>query len=124
MNRVSALFQTTNQILPVIRPDMNSTHLMTLCTTPILKHLTTTRLRPLLDRHIMNAPEKQLETSTDLSKNTAICARTHWLYLLVRRVSNLHLGSLKVNLRSRRSMITLQMVSVTRHQLAIAPCIR
>ena len=35
----------------------------------------------------------------------------------------LHLGFLKVNLRSRRSMITLQMVSVTQHQLAIAPCI-
>ena len=70
------------------------------------------------------SPEKQLETSMDLSKNAAICARTHGLHLLVRRVSNLHLGSLKVNLRSRRSLITLQIVSVTRHQLAIAPCIR
>ena len=67
---------------------------------------------------------EKLETSTDLSKNTAICARIHVLHLLRQRVSNLHLGSLKVNLRSRRSMITLQMVLVTRHQLAIAPCIR
>ena len=96
---------------------------MTFRTTPILKHLTTTRLRPRLDRCIMKALEKQLEMSTDLSKYTAICARTHGLHLLVRRVSNLHFGFLKVNLQSRRSMITLQIASVTRHQLTIAPSI-
>ena len=120
----SASIQTTNQILPVIWQEMNVTQLMTLHRTLILKHLMTTGLPPRLDRHIMKAPEKQLETSTDLSKNTEIWARTHGLHLRVWRLSNLHLGSLKVNLQSRRSMITLQMVLVMRHRLAIAPWIR
>ena len=69
-------------------------------------------------------PGKLLEMWRGMRRNTVICAKTHGLHLLVRKGSNLHLGSLRPKSRSRRSTITFRMVSATWRQLATAPCIR
>jgi len=55
---------------------------------PDTEILTTLRLRYPADRSIIHQPDKQLKTSTDLKKKTAISARIRWHCSVVGRVSN------------------------------------
>ena len=119
MNRA---IESMNQILLVIRLDMNATQLMiTLRTTRILKYSTTTTLRRSC---IIKVPGKPLQKLRGMWKNTVIWARTHGFHLLVGKVFNLLLGSSRVKFRSPSSTITFQVVTVTRRQLARALGIR
>ena len=91
MNRASTRIKTMNQILLVIRLDLNATPLMmTLRTTQILKYSTTNCWSQ--RNWIIQVPGKPLETLRGMWKNTVICARTHGLHLLVCGVFNLLLG--------------------------------
>jgi len=60
----------------------------------------------------MDAPEKQLETSTGLSKKTAISARIRGHRSVVRRVSYWRLGSLRVKYLYHESKNNSQVDSV------------
>jgi len=60
----------------------------------------------------MDAPRKQMVTSTDLSKKTAIAARIRGHRSVVRRVSNWRLGSLRVKYLNHESMNTSRVASV------------
>jgi len=66
---------------------------------------------------------KPLERLKSIRKNAGICARTHGLCLLLHKVSNLPLGSLRAKSQRRVLTITFRMVSETGHPSAIALCI-
>ena len=93
-----------------IPADTSSTHF--LLTSVIQRYQTTLRLRYPADRSIIHALEKQLETSTDLSKKTAISARICGHRSVVRRVSNWRLGSFRVKYLNHKSMNTSRVASV------------
>jgi len=117
--------QTTNQILPDIQPGASTTHLMIrLGGNPKQKYSRTTRTQSLRNRMIIRLPGNPLERLKSISKNAEICARTHGLPLLLQKVSNLHLGSLRGKSQRRGLTITFRMVSQTRHPSAIPLCIR
>ena len=116
--------QTTNQILPEIQPVVSATHLMIrLAGNLKQKYSRTTRTQSLRNRRIIRAPGNPLERLKSIWKNAEICARTHGLHLLLHKVSNLHLGSLRAKSQRRGLTITFRMVSETRHPSAIALCI-
>ena len=126
-NRSSNLIRTTNQILPEIQPVMSATHLMIrLCTSLIRKHSTHRRAHPqsLQNRRIIRAPGKPLERSEATWKNAVICVRNHGHPFLVRKLSNLHLGSLRAKSQKRGLTNTSLLVSETPHRSVIAPCTR
>jgi len=75
------------------------------------------------NRTIIRTPGKLLVRFKSIRKNAEICARTHGLRLLLHKVSNLHLGSLRAKSQRPGLTITFRMVSETRHLLAIALCI-
>jgi len=64
------------------------------------------------DRSIIPAPVKQLETSTDLSKKTAISARICAHRSVFCSVSNWRLGSFRVKYLNQESMNTSRVASV------------
>ena len=112
-NRSSNRIRTTNQILPEIQPVMSMTHLMIrLCTSLIRKHTTRSTVHPqsLQNRRIIRAPRKPLERAEASWKNAVICARIHGLHFLVRKLSNLHLGSLRAMSQRRGLMNTSLLV--------------
>jgi len=117
--------QTMNQILPEIQPVVSATQLMIrLGGNPKQKDSRTTPTQSLRNRRIIRAPGKPLERLKSIRKNAGICARTHGLCLLLHKVSNLHLGSLRAKFRGDGLAITFRMVLETRHPSAIALCIR
>ena len=117
--------QTTNQILPEIQPVVSTTHLMIrLSGNPKQKYSRATRTQSLRNRMIIREPGKPLERLKSISKNAGICARAHWLPLLLQKVSNLHLCSLRAKSQRRGLTITFRMVSQTRHPSAVPLCIR
>jgi len=67
---------------------------------------------------------KPLERLKSIRKNEGICARSYGLRLLLHKVSNLHLGSLRANSQRRGLTITFRMVSETRHPSPMALWIR
>ena len=105
-----------------IPPNMGSTHL--LLPSLIVRYRKTLRLRYPADRSIIHAPEKQLERSTDLSKNTALSARTRGHRSVVRTVSDWRLGSFRVKYLNHESMNIFQVALVILPRSAIALCIR
>jgi len=60
-------------------------------------------------------PEKQLETSTNVSKKTAISARIRGHRSVVRRVSNWRLSLFRVKYLNHESMNSSRVVSVVLH---------
>jgi len=111
---------TTNQIPREIQPVGSATHLLIhLGRNLKQKASRTTRAQSLQNRRIIRAPEKPLERLKSIRKNAGICARTHWLRLVVHKVSNLHLGSLRAKSERGRLTITFRMVSETGHPSAI-----
>ena len=73
---------------------------------------TTLHLRYPAERSIIHPPEKQLETSTELRKNTAISARIPGDRSVVRRVANWRLGSFRLKYLNHESMNTSRVASV------------
>jgi len=117
--------QTTNQILPGIQPVVSATHLMIhLGGNTKHKYSRTTRTQSLRNRRIIRAPGKPLERLKTIRKNAGICARPHGLRLLLHKVANWHLGSLRAKSQRGGLTITFRMVSETQHPSAIAVCIR
>ena len=106
--QTSSRIPTMNPIR--IPPDTSSTHL--LLTSLILRYQTTLHLRYPADRSIIHGPEKHCETLTDLSKKTAISARSPGHPLVVHRVSNRGLGSFIVKFLNHESINTAWGASV------------
>jgi len=125
MNPSNTPIPTTNHILPEIQPVVSATHLMIrLGLNRKQKSSGTTCTQSLRNRRIIRAPGKPLERLKSRTKNAGIYARTHGLRLLLHKVSNLHLGSLRAKSQSGGLTITFRMISETRNPLAIALCIR
>jgi len=117
--------QTRNQILPEIQPVVSATpQIIRLGGNPKQKYSRTTRTQSLRNKRIIREPGKPLERLKSIRKNAGICARTNGLRLLLHKVSNLHLGSLRAKSQRHGLTITFRMVSETRHPSAIALCIR
>jgi len=124
-NPSKTLIQTTNQILPEIQPVVSVTHLMIrLGGNPKQKYSSTTRAQSLRNRRIIRAPGKPLERLKSIRKNAGNCARTHGFRLLLYKVLNLHLGSLRAKSQRGGLTITFRMVLETGHPSAIALGIR
>ena len=113
-NLSNTMSLTTNQIMVEIEPVVTMTYLIIrLGGNPKLKGSRTTRSQWLRNRRNIRAPGKPLETLKSKRKKAGICARTPGLLLLVHKVSNLHLGSLRANSQRRGLTITFGMVSET-----------
>jgi len=121
MNQSNTPIQTTNQILPEIQAVVSATPLMIRLGGNLKqKYSRTTRTQSLWNRRIIWAPGKPFERLKSIRKNAGICVRSHGLLLLLHKVSNLHLGSLRTKSQRRGLMIPFRMVSETRHPSAIA----
>lgn len=116
MNRETPLIQTPNQILLVIHLDMNTMQLILtfkLYPTRILRYsMRTTRLQS--TRRIIQVPGNPLRRMMQIQRNTVVCLTTYDLNFLLHKAFKLLLTSLKAESQSHRSVLTFQIVSVTR----------